>query len=56
MPETTAMIPAIAEIDAIAAAATVVSRHRSARPSGWVNMNGTRKQGSAYFQVSIIVL
>ena len=33
-----------------------VSRHKIASPPGWVNMNGTRKHGKAYFQVSIIVL
>src|SRR3989442_14152708 len=49
------MMPTTAETEAIAESTSPV-RQRIPRPSGWVNMNGTRKQGSAYFQVSIIVL
>ena len=49
-------MPMSAEIDATTASGTEAPRHSSASPSGCVNMNGTRKQGSAYFQVSIIVL
>src|SRR5439155_919284 len=55
-PATTATMPMIADTDATIASGTDVSRHSSPRPSGCVNMNGTRKHGSAYFQVSIIVL
>src|SRR5947208_3271949 len=50
------MIPTAAETDATIASGMVDPVHRMARPSGCVNMKGTRKQGSAYFQVSIIVL
>ena len=55
-PATIATIPAIAETDATIASSTVVSHHRIASPPGCVNMNGTRNVGSAYFQVSIMVL
>ena len=50
------MIPTAAETDARIASGMVDPVHRIARPSGCVNMKGTRKQGRAYFQVSIIVL
>ena len=50
------MIPTAAETDARAASGMLDPVQRIARPSGCVNMKGTRKQGSAYFQVSIIVL
>ena len=49
------MIPTTADTEATTASATDVPRQSIARPSGCVNMNGTRKHGSAYFQVSIIV-
>src|SRR2546428_11107952 len=49
------MMPTTAETEAIAESRMPV-RQRIPRPSGCVNMNGTRKHGSAYFQVSIIVL
>ena len=49
------MMPTTAETETIAESTSPV-RQRIPRPSGCVNMNGTRKHGSAYFQVSIIVL
>ena len=55
IPDTIAMMPAIADTDATTASTMPVSRHRIASPPGWVNMNGTRKHGSAYFHVSIMV-
>ena len=55
-PATSAVIPMAAETDARIASGIVTPVQRIARPSGCVNMKGTRKQGSAYFQVSIIVL
>ena len=50
------MIPTAAETDASAASGMLTPVHRIASPSGCVNMNGTRKHGSAYFHVSIMVL
>src|SRR2546423_7543665 len=55
-PATSAMMPTAAETDATTASGIPTPVQRIARPSGCVNMNGTRKQGSAYFHVSIIVL
>src|SRR5207253_10627912 len=55
-PATRAMSPTAAETDASAASGMLTPVHRIASPSGCVNMSGTRRHGSAYFHVSIMVL